>query len=145
MERYNGTAWNWKLVRRKHDYTIAVAYLGYGRYGTCHGRNFDGGRKNCLAKIKIFIFTASWNSILRPIQTQTVKLHQHSAPVSDVLGRECCVSTITYYGKTAVLWQNTTVRRDGTRTIACHVCKTSSFQGCQFSGFPLDLADFNPV
>jgi len=28
-----------------------VAYLGYGRHGTCHGRHFDGGRKNCLAKL----------------------------------------------------------------------------------------------
>jgi len=23
----------------------AVAYLGYGRHGTCHGRHFDGGAK----------------------------------------------------------------------------------------------------
>jgi len=22
-----------------------VAYLGYGRHGTCHGRHFDGGAK----------------------------------------------------------------------------------------------------
>jgi len=34
-----------------------VAYLGYGRHGTCHGRHFDGGRKNCLAKIKIFMYS----------------------------------------------------------------------------------------
>jgi len=36
---------------------ISVAYQGYGRHGTCHGRHFDGGRKNCLAKIKIFIYS----------------------------------------------------------------------------------------
>jgi len=29
-----------------------VAYLGYGRHGTCQGRHFDGG-----AKIKIFIYS----------------------------------------------------------------------------------------
>jgi len=35
----------------------AVAYLGYGRHGTCHGRHFDRGRKNCLAKIKLFMYS----------------------------------------------------------------------------------------
>jgi len=35
----------------------AVAYLGYGRHGTCLGRHFDGGRKNCLAKIKSFKYS----------------------------------------------------------------------------------------
>jgi len=38
----------------KDDYfeggVVSVAYLGYGRHGTCHGRHFDGGAK-CLAKI----------------------------------------------------------------------------------------------
>ena len=34
-----------------------VAYLGYGRHGTCHRRHFDGGRKNYLAKIKIFMYS----------------------------------------------------------------------------------------
>jgi len=34
-----------------------MGYLGYGRHGTCHGRHFDGGRKNCLAKIKIFAYS----------------------------------------------------------------------------------------
>jgi len=24
---------------------ISVAYLGYGRHGTCHGRHIDGGAK----------------------------------------------------------------------------------------------------
>ena len=34
-----------------------MAYLAYGRHVTCHGRHFDGGRKNCLAKIKIFVYS----------------------------------------------------------------------------------------
>ena len=37
---------------------ISMAYLGYGRHGTCHGRHFAGGRKNCLAKLKS-LFTVS--------------------------------------------------------------------------------------
>ena len=47
---------------------ISVAYLGYGRHGTCHGHHFDGGRKNCLAKIKIFIYNFL-TSILRPMHS----------------------------------------------------------------------------
>jgi len=35
---------------------ISVAYLGYGRHGTCHGRHFDGAQK-LLGKIKIFIYS----------------------------------------------------------------------------------------
>ena len=57
--------------------TQAVAYLGYGRHGTWHGRHFDRGAKIVWKKIKAF-FTVSWTSILRPIHSQTAKLHQHS-------------------------------------------------------------------
>jgi len=28
-----------------------VAYLGYGRHGTCHGRHFDGGAKIAWKKL----------------------------------------------------------------------------------------------
>jgi len=28
-----------------------VAYLGYGRLGTCHGRHFDGGAKIARQKL----------------------------------------------------------------------------------------------
>ena len=34
---------------------FAAAYLGYGRHGTYHGHHFDGGHKNSLSKIKIFM------------------------------------------------------------------------------------------
>jgi len=47
---------------------ISVAYLGYGRHGTCHGRHFDGERKNCLAKLKS-LFTVSWTYSLRPMHS----------------------------------------------------------------------------
>jgi len=33
-----------------HKNNTSVAYLGYGRHGTCHGRHFDGGGKISLAK-----------------------------------------------------------------------------------------------
>jgi len=36
-----------------HQLVVAVAYLGYGRHGKCHGRHFDRGCKNCLEKLKI--------------------------------------------------------------------------------------------
>jgi len=42
----------WKKIR-----LCSVAYLGYGRHDACHGRHLDGGRKNCLAKIKIFMYS----------------------------------------------------------------------------------------
>ena len=45
-----------------------VAYLGYGRHGTCHGRHFDGGSKVAWQKFKYF-FTVSWTSILRPMHS----------------------------------------------------------------------------
>jgi len=35
---------------------VSVAYLGYGRHGTCHGRHFNGAQK-LLGKIKIFIYS----------------------------------------------------------------------------------------
>jgi len=65
--------------------------------------------------------------MLRPVQPQIAKLHQYGASICNVLTRECCVSTTKHYDKTAVLWQNTTATHcDGTRTLACHICKTSS-------------------
>jgi len=27
----------------------------YGRHGTCHARHVEGGRKNCLAKIHLYL------------------------------------------------------------------------------------------
>jgi len=47
---------------------ISVAYLRYGRHGTCHGRHFDGVEENCLAKLKS-LFTVSLTSILRPMHS----------------------------------------------------------------------------
>jgi len=44
---------------------ISVAYLGYGRHGTCHGHHFDGSQK-LLAKLKP-LFTVLLTSILRPM------------------------------------------------------------------------------
>jgi len=46
----------------------AVAYLGYGRHGTCRGRHFDGGFKIAWQKLKS-LFTVSWTSILRPMHS----------------------------------------------------------------------------
>jgi len=31
-----------------------VAYLGYGRHGSCHGRLFEGGAKIACYKIKVY-------------------------------------------------------------------------------------------
>ena len=48
---------NWWKQRWAARCFRSVAHLGYGRHGTCHGRHFDGGRKNFLAKIKIFMYS----------------------------------------------------------------------------------------
>jgi len=45
------------VVITSHLKIKPVAYLGYGRHGTCHGRHFDGGRKTCLAKIEICMYS----------------------------------------------------------------------------------------
>jgi len=37
--------------------TTAVAYLGYGRHGTCHGRHFEGGAKIAWQIIEIYIYS----------------------------------------------------------------------------------------
>jgi len=39
-----------------YEFLLAVAYLGYGSHGTCHGCHV-GGCKNCLEKNKIFIYS----------------------------------------------------------------------------------------
>jgi len=44
----------------------SVAYLGYGRHGTCHGRHFDGGAKIAWKKFRS-LCTVSWTSISRPM------------------------------------------------------------------------------
>jgi len=35
----------------------SVAYLGYGRHGTCHGRHFDEGAKIVWQKLKCVTYT----------------------------------------------------------------------------------------
>jgi len=62
------SAENNKVCSACLEVLAAVAYLGYGRHGTCHGRHFDGGRKNCLAKLKS-LFSDSLTSILPPMHS----------------------------------------------------------------------------
>ena len=33
---------------------ISVAYLGYGRHGTCHGHHFDGSQK-LMVKLNLYL------------------------------------------------------------------------------------------
>jgi len=105
---------------------ISVAYPGYGRHGTCHGRHVDGGRKNCLAKLK------SLCTVFQPLFCAPCihKLQSciNTASSPKAFRRACCASTTKHYDKIAVLWHNTRVRhRDRTRTLACHVHEASSF------------------
>jgi len=38
-------------------YVTPVAYLGYGRHGTWHGRHFDGGAKIVWQKLKFVAYS----------------------------------------------------------------------------------------
>ena len=49
-------------------YVFSVAYLGYGRHGTCHGGHFDGGAKIAWQKLKS-LFTVTLTSTLLPIHS----------------------------------------------------------------------------
>jgi len=40
------------IYQTKDHVSCLVAYLGYGRHGTCHGRHFDGGTKIAWQKLK---------------------------------------------------------------------------------------------
>jgi len=94
----------WKKSRHyQFDWVCAapVAYLGYGRHGTCHGRHFDGGAKIAWKKVKA-LFIVSWTSILRPIHSQTAKLHEHS-PIPN---RLICNKSGVLRQHYQALWQN---------------------------------------
>jgi len=67
-----------------------VAYLGYGRHGSCHGATLMGAQE-WLGKSKNFSLTVSWTSILCHIQSLWANLHQHSALISC---RASCASTV---------------------------------------------------
>jgi len=83
---------------------ISVAYLGYGRHGACHRRQFDGGHKNCLAKWKS-LFTVSLTSILRPcIHELQSCINAASSPRA--LRRACWARTTKHYDKFTILWHN---------------------------------------
>jgi len=43
----------------------SVAYLGYGRHGSCHGRHLDGGAKIAWQKLK-FVTCSSFNHYFAP-------------------------------------------------------------------------------
>ena len=102
---------------------LPVAYLGYGRHGTCHGRHVGGGAKTCLAKNKKFylkflecLFCAQLSqctaaSTQRPYVIQGVLCQHHHA-----LWQNCCI--VTQHGGQS-LWKTT--------TLACRIYKTSSF------------------
>jgi len=56
------------MLRKLIQHNVStVAYLGYSRHGTCHGRHFDGSQK-LLGKNSKFCQAVSWTSILRPMQ-----------------------------------------------------------------------------
>jgi len=108
-----------------------VGYLGYGRHGTCHGRHFDGGAKNCLAKIKNFIYSLL-NLYFAPHTTINCKTAstrrarvllikpgvscQHALPR---IMTKLCYCDITRRSDIVIC--------DKTRMLACHIYKTLSF------------------
>jgi len=108
-------------------HVTSVAYQGCGRHGTCHGHQFDGGRKIAWQQLK-FVTYSFFNLHFVPhtiINCQAASTHR---PYSNALSRACCASSTKQYDKTALLWHNTTVKHcNRTRTPACHIKKTSSF------------------
>jgi len=42
---------------KRKVWILAVVYLGYGRHGTCHGRQFDGGAKIAWQKWKFVTYS----------------------------------------------------------------------------------------
>jgi len=91
------------------------------------------GRKNCLAKIKIFIYNSlnlyfALHTFINCKAASTQRPHLTTQRPHPALSRACCASTITHYDKTVVLWHNMRVRHcDRTKTLACHIHETSSF------------------
>ena len=65
------------------------------------GATLTGGEKIARQKLKP-LFTVSWTFSLRPIHSQTGKLHQHIAPLPKALCRVCYASSTKHYEKTAV-------------------------------------------
>jgi len=73
--------------------STAVAYLGYGRHGKCHGATLMGAQKLACQKIK-FLFTVPWTSIWGPyfhIQQSCI----NKAPLRNALSRAFCTSIMT--------------------------------------------------
>jgi len=115
-----------------------VAYLGYGRHGSCH---FDGGAKITWQKSK-FVTCSFFDLYFAPQTTINPTAASIEAPLTNAIIRECCAS-IKNCVKTAALWHNTMVIHcDRTSTLACNIYKTSSSRYkegsvtscCHFSG-----------
>ena len=120
----NGAPHAYFGVHRAHRLkSAAVACLGYGRLGTCHGRHFDGGAKFAWQKWNS-LFTVSWTSICAPY-IHKLQSCSYTAP----LRRAFCASTTMHYDK---LWYYDITRRlvrhyDIKRTLTSHSNVTSSF------------------
>ena len=85
-----------------------VAYLGYDRHDTCHGRHFDGSAKIAGQELKCYL------QFLEPLFCAPYihKLQSciNTAPSPNALTRVCCASTTKHHDKTVVLWHNMRVR-----------------------------------
>ena len=104
----------------------AVAYLGYGRHGSCHGRHFDGGAKGAWQNSKCMT-CSFFNLYCTPHTTINCTAASIQRPSNAIIW-VCCVST-KHCEKTVVLWHNTTVRHcDRTRTLPCNTSSSDSYK-----------------
>ena len=63
-----------KFIKRKSISAGLVAYLGYGRHGSCHERQFDGSAKITWQKSKSAT-CSFFNLHFAPVQRLTAQLH----------------------------------------------------------------------
>ena len=89
---------SWCMHRRNG--LRAVAYLGYGRHGSCHGPHFDGGAKIAWQKSK-FVTCSFFNLYFAPHTTINCTAASIQRP-SNAIIRACCAST-KHCDKTVVL------------------------------------------
>ena len=78
----------------------SVAYLGFGRHGSCHGRHFDGSAKIAWQKSK-FVTCSFFNLYFAPHTTINCTAASIQR-LSNAIIRACCAST-KHCDKTVVL------------------------------------------
>jgi len=106
----------------------AVAYLGYGRHGSCHGRHFDGGAKGAWQKSK-FKTCSFFNLCCAPhttINCTAASIQRHYNAIIWV----CCVST-KHCEKTGIVTQHNgqTLRQNKNAPLQYLVLDSSYKQG----------------